>query len=109
MASLFLALVILAIAAALGAWGLAVREALRTFRAERAAGLPTAATLVLVVVWPFAVRPRAAAPAADAARMNKATVAFFVAVTLVVASASAYTNLTTPRPGAAPAQVPAKS
>ncbi|MFG1358129.1 hypothetical protein [Xanthobacter pseudotagetidis] len=111
MANLFLGLAILAIVAALCAWGVAAREALKIFRAERPAGLSAATTLFLVVFWPFAVRARdgASAPAADAARMSKATVAFFVAVTLLVASAAAYTNLTTPRPGAVPAQAPAKS
>ncbi len=95
MATIFLALIIASVLAAVASWALAVVEGLRIMADNRAGGQPNGfATWALLLFWPFALHGRARNAEAHAARTSKATVAFFVSITLAVAATSAYTNLT---------------
>lgn len=118
MAGLFQILAGLAVLAALAAWGVAVKGGLGAIAANRADGFAVGAgSYVLLALWPFAVKRRGPAAEHDAVRTGKASVAFFVALTIAIAATSAYTNLTFrrthavpsgPEP-AAPVTVPSKS
>ncbi|MFG1298941.1 hypothetical protein V5F49_04005 [Xanthobacter sp. V3C-3] len=118
MAGLFHILAGLSFLAALVAWGVAVKGGLGAIAANRAGGFPVGAgSYALLALWPFAVKRRGPAADLDAVRTGKASVAFFVALTIAIAATSAYTNLTfrrthavpTGQEPAAPATVPSKS
>lgn len=103
MASFFAILAAAALLAALGAWIVAVRGGGLAIAADRAAGYGAGAgRYLLLALWPFAVRRTGPARDADAVRTGKASIAFFVCVTIAIASISAYTNLTFKRDHAAP-------
>ncbi|WP_454916695.1 hypothetical protein [Xanthobacter sediminis] len=101
MAALFQFLALLAIAAALASWAVAVAGGLQVFAARRRAGEGNGIGAVLLLVfWPFAIRLKGDDEGPLAVRAGKATVAFFVALTLAVAAISAATNLNHPRASA---------
>ncbi|MFG1479554.1 hypothetical protein V5F53_12945 [Xanthobacter sp. V4C-4] len=114
MAAAFQLLALLAIAAALASWGVAVAIGLQVFAARRWEGRGNGiGARLLLLFWPFALRRRADDDGPLAARTGKATVAFFVALTLAVAAISASTNLNhsrasagkaAPVPGAPPSK-----
>ncbi len=110
MATVFLVIALLAVAAAVVSWGYAVAVARAAVSAHRRQGLPnSAATYALLVFWPFAVLRRDDEAEAHARLLSRAAVAFFVSLTLAVAATSAFTNLTMKRPSALPAPAPNQS
>ncbi|QRG05697.1 hypothetical protein EZH22_22010 [Xanthobacter dioxanivorans] len=104
MADLFYILAGVALFAALGAWAMAVRGGRAALAANAAAGRGGGpGSYALLVLWPFAVKRLGSDADADAVRTGKASIAFFVSLTIAIASISAYTNLTFKRDHAAPA------
>jgi hypothetical protein len=92
MGSVAIAVLALALAGALAAWIVGAIYYARSLRAlERAAG-PALAWLA-IVVWPFATKRIATAPAETASVVNKALVALLVCLTLGAATVSYSTNL----------------
>ncbi|MFS8038381.1 hypothetical protein ACI7BZ_15750 [Xanthobacter sp. AM11] len=104
MATVFLVIAGLALLAAVLAWGVAVRGGVGALAANRAAGRGGGFSgYLLLAAWPFAVQRTGADADADAVRTGKASVAFFVALTVAIAAISAYSNLTFQRTSVAPA------
>lgn len=95
MATAFLILALVAVAAAVASWGVAVASARTIIAARKRARRHTGpGVYALLVLWPFAVRRHRDDDSDDAVRSSKATIAFIVCMTVAVAATSAYTNLT---------------
>lgn len=95
MALAFQLLAGLALAAAVVSWGVAVMVARQVLAARRREGLANGpGAFALLVLWPFAVRRHPLDEGPEAVRASKATIAFFVALTVAAAAISASTNLT---------------
>ncbi len=87
-----IAVLVIVLATALGAWVVAVIHALRAFAAlgEDNRGLRWMA----VVAWPFAARRMEGAAGRHAAVVNKAIVVFIVCIIVAAATISLSTNFT---------------
>jgi len=83
-------------------WALAIRAAYGILTGVRASdGRNAAAGWIMMVVWPFAMRHTAGAPADTATSLNKMLVGFFAAILVATGSLAVYSNLTFVPPPAA--------
>ena len=89
MATVATVLACLAVAGAVASWITAVVLSLRTQAAIGEGRIRWAA----VIVWPFAARKLEGVAAENAAKVNKAFVAFFVCILVAIAATSVATNL----------------
>lgn len=95
LASLFLLLLIAGTSAIVVLWVLAMRTAWNILAGVRAGGGSLAvADWIKLVVWPFAMRNLAGAPAEPAANLSRMLVALFAAFLVATASMAVYSNLT---------------
>jgi hypothetical protein len=84
-------LLYLALAGALASWILGAVYYLRTLR--EVAGADRRLTWLLVVAWPFALSRLSGTAAENAAKVNKALVAFFACLLVAMAMTAVATNL----------------
>jgi hypothetical protein len=85
-------LVYLALAGALASWIVGAVFYLRTLR-QVAARSERRQTWLVVVAWPFAISRLSGAAAANAAKVNRALVAFFACLMVAFAATAIATNL----------------
>ena len=98
----FWVLMVAAAAAAAVFWALAIRTAYGILTGVRARdGRNATAGWIMMVVWPFAMRHTAGAPADTATSLNKMLVGFFAALLVATGSLAVYSNLTFVPPPAA--------
>jgi hypothetical protein len=83
----------LAVAGAIVSWIVGAWFYARTLHALAAQDGPARTAWLAVVAWPFALRRLEGAAAAQAAKVNKALVAFIACAMVAVAATSVATNL----------------
>lgn len=83
----------LAVIGAVVSWVVGAVSYIRTLRAISATVQSSGLLLRAIIAWPFAVGSLRGEPAAHAAIVNKALVAFFVCLTVSVSALSVATNL----------------
>ncbi len=100
--TVFWVLIVAGASAAAVFWALAIRTAYWILTGVRASdGRNATAGWIMMVVWPFAMRHTAGAPADQATSLNKMLVGFFAAILVATGSLAVYSNLTFVPPKAA--------